>query len=155
MGVVRSLLGKVRSLLGGKKPAAPTTSVSKARQRLLETQSYGHRGIAAGSLKEGEIDLSPENLAKRRLLGKEDALGFLAGEPLFVHSTNVAMAQYYPEEEKMLVEFKSGGSYLYWPVSEEEAIQFLHQGSKGSFIWSVFRVRGSKTAHKKNYKKIS
>ena len=153
-GIVRNLLGKIRNLFGGKKPVAPTTSISKARARMLRTESYGHRGIAAGSLKEGEIDLSPENLAKRRLLVKEDAIGFLEGEILFVHSTNVAAAQFFPLENKMMVEFKNGSAYLYSPVSEEEAIEFLHSGSKGSYIWRVFRVRGSKTAHKKNYVKL-
>jgi len=64
------------------------------------------------------------------------------------------MAQYFADEQKMMVEFKNGSAYMYSNVSIGEATEFLQAFSKGSAVWTLFRVRGSKTAHKKPYKKI-
>mgnify|MGYP001586946432 CR=1 FL=1 len=78
---------------------------------------WGHRGIAIGSNVEGQRDLSAENIAKWRGLSKEAAEGFMNGEVIFVHSTNVAAGQYFPDSEKMMLEFNNGSAYLYNNIS--------------------------------------
>lgn len=120
------------------------------------------RGIAAGSMAErrrraaaGQEMYSEEEMAKWRLLSVEEVDDFLSGhQPLFVHSTNVSMAQYFPEEQKMMVEFLSGAAYIYSNVSLEDAKEFVRYSSKGSAIWDLFRVRGTKKGHKKPYVRI-
>lgn len=100
-------------------------------------------------------DLSKENIAKWQKLGKDEVYSFVyEAMPLFVHSTNVSMLQYFIEEKKLVVEFKGGGVYAYSNVTEDEAIAFAKEPSKGGTVWSLLRVRGSKTAHKKPYVKI-
>lgn len=151
-----SLLGKLVNRLR-KQPKPPP--VSKKPIKIEDVSPFGgkfvgHRGYALGSTEEGKMDLSPENKAKWKQVSRESAEGFLNGEPLFVHSTNVVAAQYYADENKMQVEFKGGSAYLYSNVSLEEAWDFLEAGSKGSWIWDKLRVRGSKTAHRKPYTKI-
>lgn len=147
-GLFGKLAGKVRNLFR-KKPA-----ISEARRRMQETGDYGHRGIAKRTDDFAGYDVSPENLAKRELLGKETAEGFLDGEPLFVHSSNVAMMQWFKDTNQLMVEYHGGGTYLYDNVSETEAIAFLQAWSKGGAVWDYLRVRGSRTAHKKPYSRL-
>lgn len=163
-----SVIGKIKGKIAAKlnqafglrgkapKPAPPNTKV------------VGHRGIAAGSLKRrqklaqqfyqgsGIAPYTAAEVAKWRNLGGETVQGFLEDEePLFVHSSNVIMAQYFGVVSKMLVEFRSGASYLYSNVSLSEALSFAQAQSKGGWIWDNLRVRGSKTQHRKPYVKTS
>ncbi len=57
-------------------------------------------------------------------------------------SSTVTSAQYFIYVEKLLVEFRTGGMYLYSSITEHEAFDFLSVKSKGSYIWDHFRVRG-------------
>lgn len=122
----------------------------------------GHRGIAAGSWKERvrkqqleEEVFTDEEQAQWKPLSPDMAGGFVYdAEPLFVHSTNVAMCQYYLESRQMMVEFLNGSAYLYDNVSEQEAIDFAKFPSKGAWVWTNLRVRGSKTAHRKPFRRI-
>ena len=115
----------------------------------------GHRGIAAGSLKPGQQDLSKENVAQWRMLSTEELKGFIyEGATLHVHSTNVGWGQYNHAKKELTIHYKGDGTYVYSNVSEEEALQFAKAPSKGGFCWDVLRVRGSKTAHRKAYRKI-
>ena len=138
----------IRNLFGRspKKPVIPPTI-------------GGHRGIAAGDLKRPDLESYAERVGKRGgdvAIGEEEAQDFLAGgNPIFVHSTNVVMIQWFPEIGKCMVEYKGGGAYLYSNVTESEMRSFLQAQSKGGFIWDHFRVRGSRTAHRKPYVRIS
>jgi hypothetical protein len=177
----RSILGKIASVLTGrrKKPAAkpwkapswetgeetpapPSPPVTPEPTRLGDEgrQFHGHHGYALGSTEEGKMDISPENKAKWRGLTQTEAANFFYNAvPLYVHSTNVVSAQYRRKEHTMVVVFgkgknAKGAGYRYHNVTDAMAQEFLEAGSKGSFIWDVFRVRGSKTAHKVPYDRL-
>lgn len=159
MGFFSKIAGRIAGLLGKKKPAAK----QRRDLNIRGGGTYGNLGVAAGSLKpradfattgRTEQDLSAENVAKWRTLTKEEAEGFLNGEPLFVHSSNVAMMQWHEDTSQLMVEFLNGSAYLYDNCDEKVAVLALNAFSKGNFVWSELRVRGSKTAHKKPYKKI-
>lgn len=61
------------------------------------------------------------------------------------------------EEEMLFITFVHGGRsmYGYYPISEIEARGYYLAPSKGKWIWSVLRVRGSATLHQKAYWKMS
>lgn len=129
--IIQRLISKIR----GTPPKAPTLAP-------------GHRGIALGH------GSKPTDLNRRVIASGEVAEFVYEGQPLFVNSSNVAMAQYHKDASKMMVEFLDGSAYLYSNISEAEAISFAQAQSKGIWVWSTLRVRGSKTAHRKPYQKI-
>jgi len=116
----------------------------------------GHRGVAAGDLKNPDLAGYAERLAQGFGEILEDEVeGFLTNEQLiFVNSTNVVAFQYFPNANQMMVEYRNGGAYLYSQVTYDEAQQLINAQSKGGKIWDLFRVRGSRTAHKKPYTRI-
>lgn len=92
---------------------------------------------------------------KWRTLGSDVVEAFIyEQEPLFVHSSNVGMVQFFEPDNKLLVEFLGGGTYIYSNISVQEAIQFAQAQSKGGWIWDNLRIRGSKKGHKKPFFKI-
>lgn len=143
------------SRLFGKKPQSPKLG-------------RGHRGVAAGRAEraeqaeryygkdpEGELDYTLEEVEKWKPLSESEVEGFVNGmQPLFVNSSNVAMAQFYPEENKMQVEYHGGGAYMYSNVSAGEALAFAQALSKGSFIWDHFRIRGTRDGHRKPFTRL-
>lgn len=145
-----SILSKIRKWF--KKPAQ-----KQARVRPGE----GHRGIAAGDLKErhrrmeaGEQPYTEEEIAKWETLSGNIVEDFVFNEqPMFVNSSNVNSATYYHDSKKLLVEFGKGERYMYSNISEQEALSFAQAQSKGGWVWSNLRVRGSKTAHRKPWTK--
>jgi hypothetical protein len=78
------------------------------------------------------------------------------GLVLQVHSSNVQAAQYDLDHQKLHVWFKGRGEpgYEYSNVSRTEALSFAQALSKGKEIWDRYRVRGSRTAHQKPYRKL-
>ena len=144
---LRSLLGKVGNRLRGK-PSPPTIDP--------RFRKYGQEGRGAGTREVGYAH-APEkrDWDKVKPLTGNDIEGFLyEGKPLFVYSSNVASATYYPTDSKMAVGFLGGGMYLYSNVTMEEAYQFTQAQSKGRWVWDYLRVRGSRTAHRKPFTKI-
>lgn len=151
----------------GKKPTPPKPKVAAAR---------GHRGIAAGNLRArheaeqryretGGYDpvtheqipppYSQEEIDAWRTLGVDEVEGFLHnGEMLFVHSSNVAAAQYYPEEQKMMIEFLDGGKYLYSNISEQEALTFAQAPSKGRWCHTTLGHPNTSVGVRKPYTRI-
>ena len=161
-----SSLRKLGRWLFGKPPKVPPSALTAAgssgdddevlpsiptARAGVQDAPYGHRGVAIGSNKPGQQDLSAENRAKWRELSKEAAEDFMNGEILFVHSTNVVAAQYFPDAEKMMIEYKGGAAYMYSNISKREAWIFLQAESKGSFTWTYLRVRGK--GNSKKFKK--
>lgn len=132
----------------------------KPKARLIVGE--GHRGIAAGNLTErhrrmaaGEQPYSQAEIDKWQTLSGDIVEDFIYNEQiLHVNSSNVANATYFSQERKMLVQFLNGGRYLYSNVSEQEALAFAQSQSKGDWVWSNLRVRGSKTAHRKPWTKL-
>lgn len=94
---------------------------------------------------------------------------FLAGAWRLIYqrdfqSTNPAKPAVYsvwyvPKEEAIYVQFHDNSSgapapgqiYKYWTFKPIEARQMYRASSKGIAVWDQMRVRGSRTAHKKNY----
>lgn len=155
-GKIRSLLESLASRIVGQR-----TSVSRRLRHIPRSPKLrprvGHRGMALRSLTPGEMDLSPENMAKWRELSKGAVEGFIYNqEPLFVHSSSVAMVQYFIEDEKLMIEFNNGSAYMYDDISEEEARLFTRYWTKGGWVWDFLRVRGKGNAkkYKKTYKQI-
>lgn len=151
-------MGFLDRLLGRKKPALP-----KIPKREI---GMGHRGIAAGDLEKrreaserylrtrdpADRPWTQEEIDRWKVMPASEVRAFVYEEaPLTVHSTNVRLAQYFPQDQKMMVEFHSGHAYLYNGVTIDEAIGFANAQSKGGFLWDTFRVRGSRTRHKKSY----
>lgn len=136
MSKFRDLFDRLRGRGEPKKPEIPSTG--------------GHRGIATGK------GTAPTKIpTNRATIPSSEVSDFVeGGQPLFVNSSNVAMAQFYPEENKMMIEYLSGGAYLYDNVTRGEAISFAQAQSKGIWVWDFLRVRGSKIAHKKPFSKI-
>lgn len=147
----RSLLGRaarfLKERIGSPRPAAKPS----------RTVPGGHRGVALGNKPKDESNEAAMRAwtSKWRNISPEAAEGFLYdNEILFVNSSNVAALQYFPEDQKMMVEFLNGSAYLYSGVTPTEAQGFVQAQSKGKNVWDVLRVRGSKTAHKKRYTRI-
>ena len=155
--VLRSIISKVGRLFRRRKPQPPRIG-----------RIAGHRGIAAGSLRERreaaeafyagtstEEPYTAEEIEKWEQLSPESVEGFVHDQqPLFVHSSNVSMAQYFPETNQMMVEFLNGSSYLYDNVSQQEAVEFAQEQSKGGWVWTRLRIRGTKNGHRKPFRKI-
>lgn len=111
------------------------------------------RGIAAGDIH--NPDVSKGNIRKWRFLTNEEVEEFiLDGKRLPVHSSNVRAAVYLIEFNQLVITYKDGSKYGYGNISEEKALEFAAAPSKGSWVWSNLRVRGSKTAHRKPYWRI-
>jgi len=69
-------------------------------------------------------------------------------------SSNIASASYDSVNKVLIIGFSGGGRYAYYNVTRHEATGFAHAPSKGKWFWTYIRVRGSKTAHKKRWKKL-
>ena len=145
---VSSVLGRI---LG--RPGKPKTPPRPKKPRVQTTG--GHRGVAVRSI-------ADKYLAEARdwqTVTNSEVQEFIYKEKIFpVNSSNVVAAQYFYTTEKMIVEFDGGGVtgvYEYSNVTEEEALSFARAFSKGAFCWDYFRVRGSKTAHRKPYRKLA
>jgi hypothetical protein len=157
------IFSKLRSLLGKKKPKAPTT---KKRRDL--SKYHAHRGQKWISKKmrekqaaaTGKFPFTAAETAQWEELTTEETEAFLYDEvPLRVHSSNVQQFQYFPESHQMKVWYHGkkggyGGIYIYEQVSEDEAHSIAYAGSKGIAVWDLFRVRGSKWGHKKPYRRV-
>ncbi len=140
------------SRIWGRRPSRPPRG-GRPGDVLARQPHLGHGGIAIGSLR--EPDYSAENVAQWRQVGAAEVDEFLyGGQPLFVHSTNVAAAIYHHDDEKMTVEYLNGSAYLYSHISEGEALDFARAQSKGGWCWDYLRVRGSATKHRKPYVKL-
>lgn len=145
-----TIFGRIADWIRGKVRTTPVPPQIKPSSLGLE----GEVGFAIGLGK----DPTDKN---RRKMPSKDVEGFIYdGDLIYVNSSNVLAAQYHPEVNKMMVEFHGGKSsgysaYLYSNVSIDEAISFAQAQSKGAWVWDHLRVRGSRTAHKKPYTKIS
>lgn len=92
---------------------------------------------------------------------EDDVSLFLQGEMvLFVESSNVEYAKYYPNDETLEVGFlakppdNKPSAYLVLDVSVQEALTFANAESKGRWYWSNVRIRGTKDGHKKTYVRL-
>lgn len=66
-------------------------------------------------------------------------------------SSNVRAFWYDHRLQSMYVTYKDNSTYQYFHVNPEEAQSLFRAPSKGEWIWSVFRIRGTKLGHRKPY----
>ncbi len=132
-------------LFGRKPPKVP---------RIPESEmAGGHRGVAMGS--RAAPDRSAGNVANWEQLTGHEVENFAYSQvKLRLHSSNAAWAQYNHHDKELDVGFNNGGVYRYSNVDVREAIAFIKAASKGSWLWDNIRVRGSRTGHKKPYRKL-
>ena len=69
-------------------------------------------------------------------------------------SSNWLAYQYLIEKKELIVQYKGDGHYAYEGVTEGEALSLANAPSKGEWGWTVLRVRGSKTAHRKAFRLV-
>jgi hypothetical protein len=129
--------------------------------------SPGHRGTHATSLhmrqakiNRGESPYSQEEMRQWRAIPSDEVEDFICNEqPIFFHSSNVNMAQFFRGEKKLMVEYKGkndkpNSAYLYEDISEDEALSLVNSGSKGGWVWDSLRIRGTVYGTKKVYHRI-
>lgn len=161
--------GKLPSMAGEQRAQKLEAEIAELKEELVEMRREGadqqeinETVVEIDALKKrAEKERNPQQFEKyggtKRwwTLYNDVVAGFVYDQDyLPVHSSNVAAAQYFITDQKLMVEFRSGAAYLYSNVTEQEAVQFATALSKGGFCWDVLRVRGSKTAHKKPYSRI-
>lgn len=121
---MRSVFDRVRDLFTkkGKGKAAPSTRIQ----------------VATGTTGRGGLPIDPEVVEE-----------FIYNQHiLYVTSSTVASAQYFLEEQRLLLEFlpKGGGrrtsAYLYSGVNISVALSFAQAASKGEWVWETIRWRG-------------
>lgn len=118
----------------------------------------GHRGVAMGD--RAAPDRSAENVAQwEQLTGNEVEDFVLNGKPFPVHSSNVAGFKYDLKRQVLTVSFlakrgRPGGVYEYYDVTPQEAIHMAKALSKGSAVWDTLRIRGTRTGHRKKYRRL-
>lgn len=140
-----NIIHKIANWFSGKKPTPPGLKIT------------GHRGVAARLIANPNLTSYQQRMSQgmSQTISSDELEDFLAGgNPIFVHSSNVLAAQFYPDAGKMQVEFLNGSAYLVDPISAQEAMDFALSQSKGAWYWTNVRVRGSKTSHRKNVRKI-
>ena len=151
MASIRDIIGGIGRALGlgsPKPPSIPTRA---------QDGPQGHRGTARGDLSKpirtfGETYHVPEEV---QIVPADQVSRFLYEGAVFpVFSTNVEMAQYDHEKNVLIITFKGGSQYAYSNVSLQEAIGFAQAGSKGGWVWSNLRIRGTSLGHRKPYKKV-
>jgi|ERR1700738_2467213 len=151
----RRLLSMGGRYQGAERLQAQAAEAEKNNKRVIELEIAIPKWEAQLQKLKYPADVSPENLDKYRLLAGGEIEGFLYDqEPLFVHSSNVVLAQYFSKDKKLMLEFKDGHAYMYSNVSEAEAINFTVVGSKGGWTWDHLRIRGTKHGHRKPFVKI-
>ena len=84
-----------------------------------------------------------------KFVGEDEVAAFLRGdELLLVQSSNVAAAQYHPDDDKLMIEYLDGSAWLYGPgVSVRMAEDFARARSKGTWVWDNIKVRGTVSQH--------
>lgn len=147
MASVRSIVNRLRGIFRRKKPSAPRLPTMPGLGNKRPGRVVGHRGVATGIPQDTDED--------HEILQPSETEEFVYKERiLYVHSSNVNSAQYFIDQQKLILTFHNGGIYEYGSVSEQEAINFAQALSKGRWSWDNLRVRGSRTAHKKPYRRV-
>lgn len=132
----RSVFDRVSDLFGRRKKGA-AKAVTRA-------------AVSTGTTGRGGLPLDPEVVE-----------AFVYNQHIiYVTSSNVSSAQYFLEEQRLLLEFlpKGGGrrtsAYLYSGADINLAIAFAQAPSKGEFVWDRIRIRGTINGHRLPFLKI-
>ncbi len=106
--------------------------------------SMGHKGIAAGSLKEGEQDLTAGNVAQWQTISGDVVEAFVYDQHLLqVHSTWIRSALYRHDTQQLELEFLDGAVFRYDDVSPAEALEWAKATSKGGVTHDIILGRGT------------
>lgn len=153
-GIFRKITNKLNDLVGKVtgRPKAPSVPPKKQ----VPPQRVGYRGIAAGTVQgRPQEELAGLELFDEELPQSETERFILGNYKLPVNSSNVAWFEYFPETAQMHVGFLGGATYEYDNITQADAMKAVNSSSKGSFIWSVFRIRGTKRGSRKPYRRIA
>jgi hypothetical protein len=176
-GISKSVLKQVRERVLKAERVGKAVARLRGKIGTRASKRGGHRGMAFVNLKKRyQAGFTEKERSWWQPMTEEEAAAFLYhGAVVFVHSSNVVFASYNIALGQMTVGFgrsvrrrsvrggkvvKGPGAsvqstYLYDNVTEDEAISFTKAGSKGGWVWDNLRVRGSKTLHKKPYRRVS
>ena len=146
MASIRRIINRLRGVLRRDKPGVERLPTMPGLGGKRPGKVVGHRGVATGL---------PPDVSKHEILTPTESEEFVYKERiLYVHSSNVNSAQYFLDRQALQLTFHGGGVYEYSNVSEQEAINFAQALSKGKWTWDSLRVRGSRTQHRKPYRRI-
>lgn len=138
------------------------------KERRAELDEETQAGLSdLKDLAKGEKE---RHLSELRQKWKSPEELFVAGEKKLVYGADFTSSNpkspavyaiwYEPDEGELFVTFFAKGSfqpgptYKYWTVSPDEARDIYQRASKGEAIWDTFRVRGTKTGHRKHYAQV-
>lgn len=154
-----------------KKQAEPADSMASLKAKIAAESAKILRDLkkpfAAEIEKQHAESLQRQAEIEARIERDKPENRFLAGDlklTLNIHfrSSNpdkpaVYQVWYIAAEQSIYVTFYEGGpgrTYRYWTIDRQEALTMYRASSKGIHVWDAFRVRGSKTAHKKSYAQV-
>lgn len=72
----------------------------------------------------------------------DEAARFMAGEEVFVRSSNVLSAWWEEGTETLYLRFQGGALYQYPGFDRARAIGFTVAPSKGGYVWDWLRAHG-------------
>lgn len=98
-------------------------------------------GVEVGPSDEG-LDLLDWLTGEEESVEDEQLDNFLKGQWMYVISSNVAGARYDKEQAKLVIQFKSGATYSYYTITEDQALDFANSGSYGQWVWNNLRRPG-------------
>jgi len=161
-GKPKGIIGRAASAIAGifrseAKPTSPEIQRTYGR-------TAGTRGYALGTRKQlpamqekgiqGVTDWTTgrkwtgEEAAAEKLGSDEVDAFVLQGEFITVHSTWLFGAQYFREDERMMVQFRDNYAVLVNDISEREAVEFAIAPSKGIWFWDNVLGRGTTKGHR-------
>lgn len=76
---------------------------------------------------------------------------FLLNHFVPVQSTYCVAIAYNPNVSAVRIKYDDGRIGVYFPVSEDEAKSLFYAPSKGKWVWSFLRIRGTRHGHQRGF----
>lgn len=154
--------GAAESTEGIAAPGAFTKRPMPGEEELGSLPRYGRRkgrrGLALGSVdtpeKVRQAYDTRESAPGKRIQTSEIEEFLHHGLLVFVNSSNVAAAQYFPGQQALMIEYLDGAAWMYDPIDEPMAEQFMLAPSKGTWVWDHIKVRGTVHQHQCNARRL-
>lgn len=151
--LVAGLLG------GGKAPKLGTTQTQAEAKAAAEERQREELGsyleITQHKGRKIQQDATGRHYGNVNPIGRGEAPdleSFLYGETYSrFASSNVEAIAYDITQQQLYVRFQGGRWYRYDAVTKQEAGLFWAGYSKGTMVWDILRIRGTKDGHRKSY----